>query len=120
MSRSTRPALALRCHGGLTPPQCVEQALAAERPGFATIWFAENPFSRGAWPAAAACAVSTRRIRLGLGVFNPHTRHPTLMAMEIAAFDELAEGRAVLGIGTGIPSRLEKTQAPIGRPIAAV
>ena len=120
MSSPTRPALALRCHGGLTPLQCVEQAVAAERAGFSTIWFAENPFGRGAWPAAAACAVATRRIRLGLGILNPHQRHPTLMAMEIAAFDELSAGRAVLGIGAGIPSRVRKTHARVDRPIAAV
>jgi 5,10-methylenetetrahydromethanopterin reductase len=115
-----RPSLALRCHGGLTPQQCVEQAVAAERAGFSTVWFAENPFGRGAWPAAAACAVATRSIRIGLGVLNPHQRHPTLMAMEIATFDELAEGRAVLGIGAGRPSRIKKTHAPVDRPIAAV
>ncbi len=113
------PALALRCPGGLTPSQCVEQAVAAERAGFSTVWFAENLFGRGAWPAAAACAVATRQIRIGLGVFNPHNRHPTLMAMEIAAFDELSEGRAVLGIGAGIPSRVRRI-GPADRPIAAV
>jgi 5,10-methylenetetrahydromethanopterin reductase len=115
-----RPALALRCHGGLTPQQCVDQALAAERAGFSTVWFAENPFGRGAWPAAAACAVATRYIRIGLGILNPHQRHPTLMAMEIAAFDELSEGRAVLGIGAGIPSRIKKTHAPVDQPVASV
>ncbi|HZO37752.1 MAG TPA: LLM class flavin-dependent oxidoreductase, partial [Methylomirabilota bacterium] len=120
MSSRTRPALALRCHGGLTPQQCVEQAVAAEHAGFSTVWFAENPFSRGAWPAAAACAVATRRIRIGLGILNPHQRHPTLMATEIAAFDELSEGRAALGIGAGIPSRIKQTHAPVDRPIAAV
>jgi 5,10-methylenetetrahydromethanopterin reductase len=113
------PALALRCHGALTPSQCVEQAVAAERAGFSTVWFAENPFGRGAWPAAAACAVATRQMRIGLGVFNPHNRHPTLMAMELAAFDELSGGRAVLGIGAGIPSRIRRI-APADRPIAAV
>src|SRR2546425_313441 len=113
-------AIALRCHGGLPPKECVRQAVAAERAGFSTVWFAENPFSRGAWPAAAACAVATRHIRIGLGVVNPHNRHPTLMAMEVAAFDELSEGRAVLGIGAGIPSRVRRLQAPIDRPIAAV
>jgi len=117
---SSTPSLALRCHGGLTPQQCVEQAVAAERAGFSTVWFAENPFGRGAWPAAAACAVATREIRIGLGILNPHQRHPTLMAMEIAAFDELSGGRAVLGIGAGIPSRIKKTHAPVDRPIAAV
>jgi len=120
MSSRTRPALALRCHGGLTPQQCVEQAVAAEHAGFSTVWFAENPFGRGAWPAAAACAVATRRIRIGLGILNPHQRHPTLMATEIAAFDELSEGRAALGIGAGIPSRIKQTHAPVDRPIAAV
>src|SRR5215467_3433688 len=120
MSSATRPALALRCHGGLMPQQCVEQAVAAEHARFSTVWFAENPFGRGAWPGAAACAVATRHIRIGLGILNPHQRHPTLMAMEIAAFDDLSEGRAALGIGAGIPSRIKQTQAPVDRPIAAV
>lgn len=115
-----RPALALRCPGTLAPATCVEQARAAERAGFSTIWFPENPFSRGAWPSAAACAIATRRIRIGLGVFSPFNRHPTLMAMELAAFDELSEGRAILGIGTGIPSRVKKLQLPVDKPIAAV
>jgi 5,10-methylenetetrahydromethanopterin reductase len=115
-----RPAIALRCPGALTPAACVAQATAAERAGFSTVWFPENPFSRGVWPAASACAVATRRLRLGLGVVNPYTRHPTLMAMEAAAFDELSEGRAVLGIGVGIPSRIRQLQVPLDRPIAAV
>jgi len=114
------PAVALRCHGGLPPAICVAQAVAAERAGFSSVWFAENPYGRGAWPAAAACAVATRRLRIGLGVFNPYNRHPTLMAMEIAAFDELCEGRAVLGIGAGIPSRVSRMQVATDRPIAAV
>ena len=112
--------MALRCHGGLPPAVCVEQAVAAERAGFSTVWFAENPYARGAWPAAAASAVATRRLRVGLGVFNPYNRHPTLMAMEMAAFDELCEGRAVLGIGAGIPSRVRRMQVANDRPIAAV
>ena len=31
--------------------ECVEQARAAEQAGFATVWFAENPFNRGVLPA---------------------------------------------------------------------
>ena len=42
------------------------------------------------------------------------------MAMEIAAFDELCAGRAVLGIGAGIPSRVRRMQIATDRPIAAV
>jgi 5,10-methylenetetrahydromethanopterin reductase len=40
--------------------------------------------------------------------------------MEIAAFDELSQGRAALGIGAGIPSRIKKIRSPVDRPIAAV
>src|SRR5262249_45495879 len=119
MSSPARPSIALRCHGGLTPQQCVEQAVAAERAGFSSVWFAENPFSRGAWPAAAAGAGTTRDIRIGLGVFNPHQRHPPLIAAEIRAVSELWDGGAVLGIGAGIPSRVRRI-APVDRPIAAV
>jgi 5,10-methylenetetrahydromethanopterin reductase len=114
------PRLALRCHGGLAPAACVAQAVAAERAGFSTLWLAENPFQRGAWPALSAAAVATRRIRLGAGVFNPFTRHPTLMAMEMAAFDELCEGRAILGIGSGIATRLGRLGLVPDRRIAAV
>jgi 5,10-methylenetetrahydromethanopterin reductase len=66
------------------------------------VWFAENAFQRGAMSALAASALATRTIRLGVGVFNPFNRHPTLIAMEMAALDELSDGRVVLGIGSGI------------------
>src|SRR6266576_6746859 len=105
MSSPTRPALALRCHGGLTSQQCVEQAVAAEHAGFSTVWFAENPFGRGAWPGAAACAVATRYVRIGLGVLNPHQRHPTLMAMEIATFDELSDAQHRPSLGQLVERR---------------
>ena len=82
----------LRLHGGLDPHRCVELAKAVEANNFASVWFAENPFERGVLPTAAACAVATRRIRIGIGVWNPFNRHPSLIAMEIGALDELAQG----------------------------
>src|SRR5262252_8564826 len=110
--------VALRLHGGLPAAACVEQARAAERAGFSTVWFAENPFNRGVLPAMTACALATTTIRIGIGVFNPFNRHPTLVAMEIGALDELSGGRAVLGIGAGI--KIAQMGLPVHRPIAAV
>ena len=104
----------------MTAAACVEQAVAADRGGFTTLWFAENPFTRGVWPAMAACAVATRRLRIGVGVFNPYNRHPTLMAMEIGAFDEASEGRAVLGLGSGIGSKVAQMRVASDRPLAAM
>src|ERR1700721_3726021 len=115
------PRISLRLHGMLTARRCVELAVAADRSGFSTAWFAENAFARGVLPAAAACAVATSRLRIGAGVFNPFSRHPTMMAMEIGALDELSDGRAMLGMGAGIASppqkmgsRCDKPRAPAG------
>jgi alkanesulfonate monooxygenase SsuD/methylene tetrahydromethanopterin reductase-like flavin-dependent oxidoreductase (luciferase family) len=113
------PELGVRAHGDLDPRSCIAVAEAAETHGFASLWFAENPFQRGLMPAASACAVTTRRVRIGLGIVNPHTRHPSLIAMEFAALDELAAGRARLGIGAGIGVQI----ARLGfawRPLAAM
>jgi len=48
------------------------------------------------------CALATRRLRLGTGVTDPYSRHPALTAMAIATLDEIADGRAMLGIGAGV------------------
>jgi 5,10-methylenetetrahydromethanopterin reductase len=114
------PRIGLRLHGALTARQCVELAVAADRSGFSTAWFAENAFARGVLPAAAACAVATSRIRIGAGVFNPFSRHPTMMAMEIGALDELSNGRAALGIGAGIGSAVQKMSLNSDKPVVAL
>ena len=70
-------------------------------------------------PAASACAWMTRRLRIGLGIVNVYGHHPTLIAMEFAALDELAEGRAVLGIGSGI-GRLIEQMGFAWQPLASI
>jgi 5,10-methylenetetrahydromethanopterin reductase len=114
------PRLALRLDGGVPPQDCLRRARAAESHPFASLWFAENPFARSAVPAAAACATMTRRLRIGVGVVNPFARHPALLAMEWAALAELAEGRAVLGIGAGIVAAMRRMGFAANRPLAAV
>jgi 5,10-methylenetetrahydromethanopterin reductase len=117
---SDLPKLSVRLHGGIDPSRCVALAKAAEARGFDSVWFAENAFNRGVLPAASACAAATSRLGIGIGVFNPHNRHPTLMAMEIGALDELAQGRARLGIGSGIAAATERMGLSADRPLAAV
>src|SRR5215831_13888024 len=113
------PKLSVRLSGGLDPRRCIELAKAADAIGFHSIWFAENPFNRGVLPAAAACAAATDRVDIGIGVVNPYNRHPTLIAMEIGALDELARGRARLGLGSGIAAATERMGLPADRPLAA-
>jgi 5,10-methylenetetrahydromethanopterin reductase len=114
------PKLSLRLSGGLAPHRCVALAVRAEALGFASVWFAENAFNRGVLPAAAACAAATVRVGIGIGVLNPYNRHPSLIAMEIGALDELAQGRVRLGIGSGIASATERIGLSTERPLAAV
>ena len=114
------PSLSIRLHGGLSPQQCVAQARAAEAAGIGGVWFAENPFSRGILPAAAACAVATHTLRIGIGVFNPYSRHPVQIAMDAGALDELAGGRVRLGIGSGIGFAIERMGFSYDRPLTTL
>jgi 5,10-methylenetetrahydromethanopterin reductase len=113
------PSLAVRLHGGLTPQHCVAQAQAAEAAGFRGIWFAENPFARGTLATAGACAAATN-LRIGAGVFNPYSRHPALIAMEVGALDELSGGRVSVGIGSGIGFAVERMGFAYGRPLTTL
>ena len=114
------PKLSVRLSGGINPRCSIDLAKVADANGFDTVWFAENAFNRGVLPAAAACAAATAKVGIGIGVFNPYNRHPTLIAMEIGALDELAQGRARLGIGSGIASATERMGLSTERPLAAV
>jgi 5,10-methylenetetrahydromethanopterin reductase len=114
------PNISLRLHGAIPAYDCVVLAKTAEEAGFTGIWFAENAFARGILPAAAACAASTGRIQINAGVFNPFSRHPTMMAMEIGALDELSEGRATLTIGSGIVAAAGKIGFAAEKPLPAL
>src|SRR5258708_24893636 len=114
------PRLGIRLHGGLTPRRCVELAVAAEARGLASVWFAENPLERGALPALAACAAATRRIELGIGVWNPFLRHPAQIAMDASALDELSQGRVTLGIGAGLAAPIKRLGVDNTRTLAAL
>ena len=110
------PKLSVRLSGATDPRQCLGLARIAEANRYHSVWFAENAFARGVLPAASACATATRAIGIGIGVFNPYNRHPTLMAMEIGALDELAQGRARLAIGSGIAAATERLGSSTDRP----
>lgn len=80
----------------------MELATRAEAVGFDDFWYADERFYREPYIGLAACALATRRMRLGPGVTDPYTRHPALTAAAIASLDELSKGRAVLGLGAGL------------------
>ena len=84
MGFGSGPSLGATLLGEGAAGHVVERARAAERAGFDDLWFIEDYFQTGAFTMAGAAAAVTTRIGLGLGVVDPYTRHPALLAMETA------------------------------------
>lgn len=65
-------------------------------------WFRQYGLeARGCFTTLAVVAQATRNIPVGLGITSPYMRHPTILASEAAAIDELSNGRFNMGIGVG-------------------
>jgi 5,10-methylenetetrahydromethanopterin reductase len=98
-----------------------EYAYLAESLGYGTFWVPEDPFYRGAFTLASVVAGATKSIKIGIGVINPYTRHPTLTAMEFAALDEVSGGRGILGVGAGLKEWIEgRLKIPYTRSTSAM
>lgn len=80
----------------------VEVVQNAEGFGFDSAWIADVQLSmKDCSVALALCAVNTESIMLSTGVTNPVTRHPTIIANNFTALNEVSNGRAIIGLGTG-------------------
>ena len=92
------------------PSSIVRQATAAERAGFEAVnvsdhfqpWW-EPGHSGHAWVMLGAIAQATELVRIGTGVTAPVYRHHLVMVAQAFtdALEELAPGRAFVGIGSG-------------------
>src|SRR5215471_11857432 len=103
------------------PARVRDWARAAERTGLGSAWIIEDYFHPGAYTLAAAAAAVTERLVIGLGVVNPYTRHPALIAMETAALSGVASGRVVLGLGTSNRRWIEDQMAiPFKTPLGGL
>ena len=104
--------------GHEVPVHAMEWARAAERAGFGSVWIVEDYYHPGAFALAGAVAAATGRIAVGLGVVNPYTRHPALLAMEVAALAGIAPERIVLGLGTSNRNWIEgEMRIPFKTPL---
>ena len=111
-----RLGVALLGHG--LPGSVTRCARGAERAGLGSLWVIEDYYHPGAYALAAAAAAVTERIVIGLGVVNPYTRHPALVAMETAALAGVASGRVVLGLGSSNRKWIEAQMAiPFKTPL---
>ncbi|MDE3075240.1 MAG: LLM class flavin-dependent oxidoreductase [Chloroflexota bacterium] len=84
----------------------------ARRQGLDSVWIHDSYFEREAVTYASAIAAQVPDIRVAMGALNPFTRHPVVLAMTVSALDEMAPGRVILGLGTGLPLRLAQMGIP--------
>lgn len=101
-------------------PAMVEAVVAAERAGFDEVWIADEGPMRDPAVVLAAAAMRTGRIRLGVGIVSVVLHHPGALAATWKTIDELAPGRAMLGIGLGGNLSLDPFGLTFERPVAVM
>jgi len=104
----------------LTVPEITREAKLSEAQGFDSLFMHEHSFGRDAFSFLNSIAGSTSSIRLGVACLTPYTRHPVVLATSMLTLQESSGGRAVLGIGTGFPMRLDLMGIRHDKPIGAL
>jgi 5,10-methylenetetrahydromethanopterin reductase len=83
-------------------PQMIHLAKLTEELGYSHIWVGDSHLIwREAYVNMAALALNTKHVKLGTGVTNPLTRHPSVVGSAYATLEEYAPGRMIVGIGLG-------------------
>ncbi|HCP00574.1 MAG: LLM class flavin-dependent oxidoreductase [Alphaproteobacteria bacterium] len=99
-----------RRHRSQTVPQVIAETLehiqAAEAAGFGVSWFTEHHFTNYSMAPSPLMMVGhaapqTTHIKLGTAVVLPALYQPARLLGDIAFADNLADGRLILGLGSG-------------------
>lgn len=107
--------------GGTSSAQEIRATAAkAEALGFDDVWIIEDYFYTGGIAGVLAAMEATSRVQVGSGILATQTRHPALLAMEVATITELYPGRFNFGIGLGVVSWLGQMGLAPKSPIGAM
>jgi 5,10-methylenetetrahydromethanopterin reductase len=91
---------------GLFPTEPLQKmvhlAKLSEELGFSHVWIGDSHLIwREAYVNMTAVALNTSKVKIGTGVTNPLTRHPSVVASAYATLEEYSPGRMIIGIGLG-------------------
>ncbi len=104
--------------GGMSANDIIECTKVAEKNGFQSAWMAEGHGGDG-FAILAACALSTKRIRLGTSITSVFVRSAPTIALGAATVDSLSKGRFILGLGTSHQAQVEPEHGLVfEKPIA--
>lgn len=81
---------------------CLDAAVLAERQGFGCVWKGESN-SRDPMVLLSAMAARTTTLDLGTAIYHIFGRSPVTLGFQAATFNELSDGRLILGLGVGNP-----------------
>lgn len=101
------------------PAEFVSAAQAAERAGFDEIWVSEDYFMTAGFSVAAS-VLATTSLPVGIGIVPAVTRHPGVLAMEIATLACMFPGRLQAGIGSGVAEWLDQMKLRPRSPLGSV
>ena len=87
--------------GNETPERYIHLGKFIESLGFDRIYVYDDLMYRPSWPALTLIAEHTNRVELGPCLVNGFYSHPAMIAENAVFLDEVAQGRAVLGLGRG-------------------
>ena len=94
-----------------TPTECLQQAVAAEKLGFDSLWVEDHLIAMPggtecnfAWTVMSSALQATRQVPFYTGVTAPIMRyHPAIVAQAFATMGAMYPGRAGFGVGTCEP-----------------
>jgi G6PDH family F420-dependent oxidoreductase len=94
-----------------TPAECLQQAVAAEKIGFDSLWVEDHLIAMPggtecnfAWTVMSSALQATKKVPFITGVTAPIMRyHPAIVAQAFATMGAMYPGRVGLGVGTGEP-----------------
>jgi len=114
--------LPLGIHVGerLSLEQTYWQCELADQSGFESVWVAEGRLSRDGIVPAAIIASKTKNVKIGTGVVNNKSRNAALMAVTFKTLDEVAPGRAIVGIGAWWEPLATKVGQPLRKPVSSM
>jgi 5,10-methylenetetrahydromethanopterin reductase len=107
--------------GDMLPPEQIAATAAwIEAAGYSHITVPEDCFYLPAQVGATLALNATERVPVGTSIVSAMTRHPAILAMEIAGLSRAFPGRFWPGIGLGLPPWLQQMGLMPERPVAAM
>src|SRR5579885_2325875 len=102
---------------GFEPAAALALVVEAERLGIPAVWMTTGGIQPDALTLFAALATRTERIVLGTAIIPTWPRNPVFIAQQVLAFEGLAPGRLMLGIGPSTEAAMRPFGVPFRTPM---